>query len=378
MKKVIIAILLLAFLSFTGYQIYKLHKRRLPREADVKIPVEVGRVGYQRMTWTLTLTGNIKPNQEVDVYPKVGGEILEKLLVERGDLVKAGDIIGIIEKERITARLNQARAALNSAKARLLQIEANLGRTKKDYERIKRLFTQGAISKQRLDHIEAEYEATLAEKKLAMAKINQAKATLNEVKIVYNNHNIIAPISGLITARYVDEGSMMDMKKPIVRITDHSLVKVMVNVTEREFPYVKIGQIAEVTVDAYPNKVFKGNVVIVTPRLDPMTRTGEVEVHIPNKEHLLRAGMFAHVRLILGEKRVLAVSEDALQKLPATGVYYLFTIKNGRAYAKNVKIGMREGKIVEVTSGIKDGEIVVIKGQNRLKEGAAVDIVGGQ
>ena len=377
MKKLLVGLILVIIGLGVSYQVYKLYQRSQHREKklEVKVPVKVSKVQHRQMTWKLDLIGNIKPKQEVNVYSKIAGEILEKLLVEKGDRVKKGQLIGVIEKETITAKLNQAKAALNVARANLAQIEANLKSIEKDYKRIKRLYIQKAVSKQKLDHITAQYDATLAAKKSALAQIKQAEATLKEVQIRYHDHTIYAPISGVITARYVDEGAMMDIKKPIVRITDDSLVKVIVNVTEEEFPYVKIGQIAEVKVDAYPNRVFKGNVAIVTPRLEEATRTGEVEVHILNKEHLLRAGMFAHVRLILGKRRVLAVSKDALQKLPGTGVHYLFIIKNGRAYIKNIKIGMSEGKFVEVISGLKRGELVVVKGQNRLKEGVCVEII---
>ncbi|CAD7776367.1 MAG: Barrel-sandwich domain of CusB or HlyD membrane-fusion [Candidatus Methanoperedenaceae archaeon GB37] len=109
-----------------------------------------------------------------------------------------------------------------------------------------------------------------------------------------------APISGVITARYVDEGAMMDIKKPIVRITDDSIVKVNVAINEKDLPYVKIGQIAYIKVDAYPDKVFKGEVKVINPRIDPATRTALIEIHIQNPKRLLKAGMFAHVNLILG------------------------------------------------------------------------------
>jgi len=374
-KKVIVLIIIIILASLAGYRIYKnIHKKEI-EITITKIPVEVSKAEYKEMTWHLELTGNILPKQEVDVYPKVGGEILEKLYVEKGDRIKAGQIIGIINRETITAKLNKAKAALNSAKANLTQIEANLKSIKKDYERIKKLYEQKVVPKQRLDHITAQYEATLAARELAIAQINQAKATLKEIKIIYNNHTITAPISGLVTARYVDEGAMMDRKKPVIRITDDSVVKVNVAINEKDLPYVKIGQKAYIYVDAYPKKVFKGEIKIINPRVDPATRTVNVEIHISNPKHLLKSGMFAHVKLILGKKQVLAIPRDALQKLPGTGVYYVFVIKENKAYLRNVKIGINEGNLVEIKEGLKEGDLVVIKGQNRLREGLPVEIV---
>ena len=379
MKKLLVGLILVIIGLGVSYQVYKLYQRSQHREKklEVKVPVKVSKVQHRQMTWKLNLIGNIKPKQEVNVYPKIAGEILEKLLVEKGDRVKKGQLMGVIEKETITAKLNQAKAALNAARANLAQIEANLKSIEKDYKRIKRLYNEKAVSKQRLDHITAQYDATLAAKKSALAQIKQAEATLKEVQIRYHDHTIYAPISGVITARYVDEGAMMDIKKPIVRITDDSIVKVNVAINEKDLPYVKIGQIAYIKVDAYPDKVFKGEVKVINPRIHPATRTALIEIHIQNPKRLLKAGMFAHVNLILGKKLVLAVPKDALQKMPATGVYYLFVVdKDKIAHMRNVKTGISEGNFVEIIKGLKRGELVVTYGQNRLKEGLAVEIVG--
>ena len=379
MKKLLVGLILVIIGLGVSYQVYKLYQRSQHREKklEVKVPVKVSKVQHRQMTWKLNLIGNIKPKQEVNVYSKIAGEILEKLLVEKGDRVKKGQLIGVIEKETITAKLNQAKAALNAARANLVQIEANLKSIEKDYKRIKKLYIQKAVSKQRLDHITAQYDATLAAKKSALAQIKQAEATLKEVQIRYHDHTIYAPISGVITARYVDEGAMMDIKKPIVRITDDHIVKVNVAINEKDLPYVKIGQIAYIKVDAYPDKVFKGEVKVINPRIDPATRTALIEIHIQNPKRLLKAGMFTHVNLILGKKLVLAVPKDALQKMPATGVYYLFVVdKDKIAHMRNVKTGISEGNFVEIIKGVKRGELVVTYGQNRLKEGLAVEIVG--
>jgi len=376
MKKFIIGIIGLIFLGLIGYQIYKTRHQKTIETAITRIPVKVSQVKYREMTWRLNLTGDILPNREVDVYPKIGGEILEKLYVDKGDRVSQGQVIGVIERETIMAKLNQAKAALDSAQAKLSQIEANLESIKRDYERVKKLYTQKVVSKQKLDHITAQYESMLAGKELAMAQINQAKSALRVIQILYNNHTITAPISGLITARYLDVGAMVSTKSPIVRITDDSLLKVSVAIDEKNLPVVRIGQTVYVHVDAYPQKVFKGQIKVINPRVDPTTRSFIVEIYISNSEYLLKPGMFAHVELILGKKKVLAIPRDALEKLPATGSYYVFVIEENKARPKNVHIGLSEGNFVEITAGLRPSEIVVIKGQNRLKEGLPVEIVG--
>ena len=371
MKKFFVSIGVMAVVLFATYRAYQLYEQHKVVQVQLKekLPVRVAKASYRQMTWQLDLIGDIKPKQEVDVYPKIAGEILKRLYVKEGDQVKVGQVIGEIDKETIIVRLLQVKAALASAKANLARIEAELTSLKEDYERTKRLYAQKVVSKQKLEHITSQYTATLAARKLAIAQVNEAEATLKEMQILYNHHTIKAPISGIITAKYVDEGSMTSTKTPIVRITDDSLVKVVVAINEKELPYIKINQTAYIRLDAYPEKEFKGQVKVINPRLDPATRTASIEIYVHNPQSLLKVGMFAHVRLVLGKKKVLAIPRDALEKLPGTGSYYVFIIEEGKARIRNVKIGMSEDNLVEIKKGLKEGDLVVTQGQNRLKDG---------
>ncbi len=374
--KVVVVLVFVVGVGYQGYRFYKRHVHRPAVRLQAAVPVKVTRAELKNMTFKLDLVGNIEPIQEVNVYPKIAGEILQRLYVNEGDRVKAGQIIGEMEKETIAAKLNQAKAALNVAMANLSQIEAKLGSIKRDYERIKKLYAQKVVAKQRWDHIRAQYEATLAAKKLAIAQIKQAQAALKEVQILYSNHTIYAPISGLVTARYVDEGAMSDTKTPIVRITNDNLVKVVVAISEKDLPHVNLGQMAYIKVDAYPKRLFKGKIDILNLRIDPVTRTAKAEIYIANKDHLLKPGMFARVSIILGQKQVVAVPRDALQKMPSTAVYYLFVIDKGNvAHLRNVTTGISENNFVEIKKGLRAGEIVVVYGQNRLKEGTKVEVI---
>jgi len=107
----------------------------------------------------------------------------------------------------------------------------------------------------------------------------------------------------------------------------------------------------------------------MNPTLNHSTRTGEFEVHLDNKDMLLRSGMFAHLTLHLGTVNGLAVSREALQKIPGTGDYFVYVVKNGKAELRNVETGLATGNTVQVTTGLEENEEVVVLGQNRLKDG---------
>ncbi|MBW2598767.1 MAG: efflux RND transporter periplasmic adaptor subunit, partial [Deltaproteobacteria bacterium] len=160
-----------------------------------------------------------------------------------------------------------------------------------------------------------------------------------------------------------------------IRISSETEVKIVTTVTEKDFPHVRKGMECEITVDAFPDRIFKGIISVINPTLEPATRTGEIEIFVPNKDKLLRSGMFAHVRLYLGGKSTLVVNRDTLNRLPGTGNYYVYVVQKDKAVLKNVETGFTQGNYVEVTNGLTEGEKVVVKGQNRLKDGVSVVVV---
>ena len=359
-KGIIIAVLfILAFAGFTLFNYLQfIGQKKVDGEKIEKIPVQVAESKIISIQHVLDQTGDIRPMIEVNVYPKVPGKIIEKLLVEKGDFVKSGDLVATLEDKTIRAQVDEAEAALELAQARLEVIE-------KDYVRLENLYREKALARQKLDHIKAE-------RKSAKAQIRRAQAALQQITILFRDHNIYAPISGYVSARYVDRGAMSSVGQPIIRISSEKELKLITTVTEKDFPHIKKGMEVEIKVDSFPDKIFKGGVSIINPTLDPATRTGEIEVHILNRERLLRSGMFAHVKLFLGKRKGVVIDRDALNRLPGTGSYYVYVVEDGRAVLKNVKIGTGQGNYVEITDGLTEGEQVVVKGQNRLKDGALV------
>ena len=359
-KGIVIAIAII--LIFTGFIVFNYVQFISQKKAELKkienISVQVAQSKIISMQHVLEQTGDIRPMIEVNVYSKVPGKIIEKLLVEKGDFIRKGTLIATLEDEIVRAQVEEAKAALELAKTNLEVIE-------KDYIRLENLYKEKALARQKLDHIKAE-------RKSAKAQIKRAEAVLQQLTILHKNHRICAPINGYVSARYVDRGSMSSVSQPIIRISSEEQVKVVTSVSEKDFPHVKKGMKAEIAVDAYPDRIFEEMVSVINPTLDPATRTGEVEVYIPNKERLLRSGMFAHVKLYLGERSALVIERDALNRLPGTGSYYVYIVQDGKAVLKNVKTGIGQENYVEITDGLTEGEQVVIKGQNRLKNGISV------
>ncbi len=373
---IIIAVILILF--FAGFVAYNYVRHSEKKEVAVydteTIPVQVAEARLMNLQRVLEQTGEIKPAAVVNVYSKIPGKIIEKIFVETGDYVNKGDLVAVLEEDAIKAQLEQAMAGLAAAEAGLKQSEANLVLLEEDRLRVERLYRDNAVSKQELDHVNAQYKAAVESKKLAGAQVEQAKAALNQLQILYREHKIYAPISGFVTARYVDEGDLTSTAQPVVRISREDELKIVFSVTEKDFPHLKKGMKAEITVDAFPGKVFEGVVSIISPTIDPNTRTAEIEIYIPNQGYELRSGMFAYIKLYLSERKALAVPTGSLNKLPGTGSYFVYIIKDNKAILKNVKTGISQGDFTEITEGLNEGDLIVTRGQNQLYDGAHVSI----
>jgi HlyD family secretion protein len=327
-----------------------------------------------KMNHILDLIGNVQSKIEVKVSFIIPGKIIRDIFVDTGDLVTKGDKIAVLEKDAIRAKVEQVNAAMELAKANLKQAETNLDILKKDKLRMENLYKEKAVARQKLDHIVAQYKVAVETEKLAQAGIKQAKAAIKEVDIVYREHTLYAPVSGYVAKRYVDKGSMSAPTVPVVQISREDALKIVASATGKDFLSIDLGMPVEISVDSYSGKIFKGKVTILSPTIDPTTRTGEIEIHFDNKEKMLRSGMFARIKLFLGQKESTVVLRDSLLKLPGTGSYYVYVVENGKAVQKNIKIGIGEGNFVEVISGLGPGEQVVLTGQGLVKEGVAVVI----
>lgn len=369
-------VVIAGFAVFTGMNALKLATtRQSGTQAEAVIPVEVFRVTSQDLESRLDLIGNIAPAVSVNVFSRVPGQIIETLAVEKGDLVKKGDVVATLERDVIDARLAEARAGLTAATAGRVQAQARLSVLEKDQDRLKNLFAEKAVARQQLDHIEAEYTATDQAIRLARAQENRARAVIRQLMVRSDNHTIRAPVDGVIAVRHVDPGSLSAPGMPIVTITDERTVKIVFQVTEKDLPRIREGMEVQVRVDAFADAVFNGTVALVSPTVDPATRAADVEVHITNAGGQLTPGMYARVSILMETRTCPVIPADGLVRAPGTGDPFVFVVENGRAVQHNVTTGLSADTMIEIIGGVSPGDPVVVKGQSRLRDGIPVQIV---
>jgi multidrug efflux pump subunit AcrA (membrane-fusion protein) len=195
----------------------------------------------------------------------------------------------------------------------------------------------------------------------------------DEVGLKFEKAPVESPITGIVGRIYVDKGENVNSATPVALVVNMDKVKIDFNVPEVYLPRVTLAQKAKITLDAYPQELFLGEITKISPVLDLDTRAAPVEITVDNSGHKLNSGMFARVRLILDEhKEVPVVIKEAI--LGHEPGLFVYVIENNKAKMKKVKLGLRQGPYYEVTEGFKEGEKVVILGQQKLSEGREVII----
>ncbi|MEJ5365875.1 MAG: efflux RND transporter periplasmic adaptor subunit [Desulfosoma sp.] len=330
------------------------------KEVTAVVPVAVRAARMAVVEEALKTTGDLVPIQDIYLYPAVPGKKVQQVFFERGQPVPENALVVKLDDAEMAARLQQAEAAVRAARTQVELLE-------KDRARFEGLYREKAIAKQRLDHIQAEHRA-------AQARLAEAQAALRALGEIHRDFYLRSPIRGVLADRYLDPGNLTDTRKPIVRITDETVLKVVFHVPEKDFVLVRSGMKGSCRLDAYPDRVFEGTLNVASPVLDPRTRTAMAELHVPNPDLTLRSGMFAHVTVPLARRETLVVDRDAVVRMPGTGQPYVFVVEEGKARMRNVRLGAEQETVVEVREGLRPGDAVIVKGQNRVADGSSVEI----
>lgn len=194
----------------------------------------------------------------------------------------------------------------------------------------------------------------------------------DEVGLKFERAPVESPLAGIVGRVYVDIGENAVPQTPIALVVNTDKVKIDLDIPEKYLPRVSLGQEAKIMVDAYPQEEFLGKVTKISPVVDLETRTAPIEIIIENQSHRLQSGMFAKVKLILqAHKDIPVILKEAIMgKEPNL---YVYVVENKKASSRKVALGIREGPYYEVQEGLKEGDLVVIMGQQRLYEGAKVE-----
>jgi RND family efflux transporter MFP subunit len=346
--------------------------------------VKVSMIYRSRALTTLNASGYVVAQRKAAVSSKATGR-LEKLYVEEGKRVKAGEVIGVLENDDLRATLTEARAALSVAQAALRNAQAELHDATLNFNRNKSLREAGAVSEQAFDTAEARYKKAVASETSARFGVDRAEASIKVAEVNLEYSYIRAPFEGVILTKNADVGEVVapfgasvNSKAAVVTMADMDSLMVEVDVAESSLEKVKVGAAAEIKLDAYPEIHFPGTVHMIVPTADRTKATVMTKVKFNRLDPRVLPEMSAKVAFL---SRPLAEDEHKpFLGIPAAAIsksddqHIVFRINDMLAKATKVKIGRRWNDTVEILAGLTEGDIVALNSSKDLKNGRRVNV----
>lgn len=320
---------------------------------------------------TSEIPGEIYPFLSVQLHAKVPGYV-EKVLVDRGNFVKAGDLLIVLSAPEMTARINRAEAQLTSAESDEAQAQAQLAAARSTYSRMQEASkTPGAVAENDVVQAKQQAEAAQALVQSRQRTIESFRSNLKSEKDLASYLRVTAPFDGVISTRYVHPGALVGpgSDEPLLQLDQISHLRLTVAVPESDVAGLVKGMKIEFRVSAYPDRKFSGVLARPAHALDQKTRTMPVELDVTNTQRLLAPGMYPSVLWPAGSFR-------ASLLVPATSIVTtterVFVIRNndGRAQWTDVRRGPTVGTLVEVYGNLKAGDEVVERATDEIRDGS--------
>lgn len=320
-------------------------KDNTEKDSSTAIPVESAQVQQGDISAYYKSTATLEAEDEALVVSKVGG-IVEEIYVEEGDIVEPGQKLAELEDEQLEIELNQA--------------EANFKKLKNDFERNQELYQKNLISAEQYENKKFEFESQKAAYELAKLRVKHS--------------TIRAPIEGVISERFIKKGNMMGTNEQTFKITDFDPLLAVLHVPEHEMNKLKKDQTTLLNVDALPGETFHGEILRISPVVDPSTGTFKVTVAIKDESRRLKPGMFGRIQIVYdvhANTRIIpknaVISEDNTNSV--------FVIEDKMAFKRPIEIGYSNGSRQEVLNGLEVGQQVVTIGQSSLQDSTMVDVI---
>ncbi|HEX8709665.1 MAG TPA: efflux RND transporter periplasmic adaptor subunit [Pyrinomonadaceae bacterium] len=352
-------------------------------------------------------TGSLAADEQTDVAPAIGGKVVA-VGVDLGSFVQRGAVLVRLDDRDARIRLEQASAQVAQSEAGVRQAEARIGLrsgqnfdptrvaevgsarvalelAEKQLRRYERLIETGDVSRSaydqqraQRDQLQQQYEAAVTQARqnyagveTARAAVTSARTQIQQARKAIADAVVTAPISGYVSDRQADVGEYVTTSSKLVTIVRTNPLRVRIDIPEQAVAVIREGQSVSVSVSAYPERAFSGRVARISPNVTANSRTMTVEAEVENGDGVLRPGQFATVR-ILEPQTSAALLVPARAVHTEAGTSHLFVVNNGRAEKRIVQVGQAEGDLVEIRTGIAEGEQVITSNIELLSDGTPV------
>ncbi|MBV9504780.1 MAG: efflux RND transporter periplasmic adaptor subunit [Acidobacteriia bacterium] len=371
-------------------------------EDVVAVPVQVRTPAVVERPESVMASGSVEGSETADLAFQVSGRVA-RVLVEEGQHVSRGQLLAEIEAtdyhnafdaakaQNEAAEAVAQKAAAGPRKQELEQARIELARSGDEYQRMKFLVERKSLPPNDFQKIEAAYKAAreryqmavegtrIEDRAAADAQALAAKAQASEELKRLGDTRLLAPIAGNVSMRRIDPGQTVSAGTPVFSIVNLNPAKVRVGVPEAEIGKVKPGARAEVSLPSLGGRSFEGTVGIIGVAAEPASRTYTVKITVPNPGPVLLAGMVAEARIVgPARTKMLTIPAEAVVHDPqgAAGVF-VYHPDRKRVYVRRIEVGLPIGNEVETRSGLQGDELIVIGGQQKIREGSQVLVAGG-
>jgi multidrug efflux pump subunit AcrA (membrane-fusion protein) len=352
-------------------------------------------------------TGSLAGDQQTDVAPQTSGKVVE-VGVDIGSAVRRGQMLVKLDDTELKLRVNQAQTQVEQAKAAVKQAEEKIGLrsgqsfeptrvaevaaakvsydlAEKNLKRAEKLIESGDVSRSfydqqraQRDQLKEQYDSAVAQARqnyaaveVARTNVANAEAQLALARKSLSYAVIPAPIDGFVSERTADLGEYVSPTQKVATIVRTNPLRVRIDIPEQAIPEVHVGQSVSATTSAWPDKSFSGHIARIAPSVTANSRTLTVEAELDNSSGALKPGQFATVR-ILQPRPVPAVLVPAKAVMTDAGVSRVFVIKDGHAEQRLVQLGVTEGDLIQLKSGVTADEKVATSNLEQLADGVPV------
>jgi len=331
---------------------------------DARRAVATTRPSRDGAAYELRLPGSTAPLQVTVLHARTNG-YLKAFHADIGDHVRAGQVLAEIESPETDQQLREASATLARNRADLVLATQRLSR-------IQALWDRQAANRSELDDLTAQHNA-------ATAAVRVSEAVVSRLETEQSYQKVVAPFDGVVSRRNVELGSLVTAGSsagvtPLFRLEQDNVLKVLIDVPQSAAPAVSAGQTVRVEIREFPGRRFDGKVVRTAGSIDPNTRTLRTEIHLPNPEGKLLAGLYANVHLPVQDPRNPWRIPAAALVVDANGTQVVTIDATNVAHRAPVTLGRDFGRDIEVTAGLTGTEHLVVSPRDDLRDGDRVDV----
>lgn len=338
---------------------------------ETELTVDVAVAQNQFIARSARYAGKIRGANEAPVIPKMAGRVTQ-IMVKPGDRVAAGQTLVSLDSTGLQAALKQAEAMVASTRAQEVSNKLQLENARLNYERMQELHQAGAIADNALEAARLQYETLAAG--AVEASVASAEAALLSLQDQINNCNLTAPISGIVGSISVSLGDTASPQSPVAVVSDTSRLQVEVLVSESDVNFIKTGSKANVYITSLGSEPFAARIISVDPMADLMKRNFTVQVELEEPQAQMRPGMFAEVVMATEQAEdTLCVPIEAVIARADKSVVYTVDADN-RARPLEVKTGISNDRLIQITAGLEPGTQVIVKGNTLVSDGTLVKV----